>query len=1281
VNFTLEGCRNNGDITLPNGAGKFICADSAYTTGNLGKGWNELDLVPFRVTAEAGNSAPASQTYSLTVVLDREDAGHPGYDVLSAPVLNTALSTAACPAATVGPQTDASPGLGGTDTSIYRMVSITQAKNTSCVYDYYGRLALGSHLYPGSSLHANLANESLGTSGIGSKDVSIPVKEILPQELSKDMSATQGTDHVWNVTKSAQPASLSFDQTCGVGTTLSKTVGITVEWEKLPATASGAITVVTNIYAKNPASRTITVDVTDNIRTGTSVLDTAGTAAPVDVPANTELKVLTHTTTVPAGTTDLNDVATATYTDKVTGVAVPGNTTATASAAVQASGPELNQTATITDVEQISGAHFSYSADSFTGASGSFGNGYVAGTKTTGSVSWTSASQSGSGSVTFTKTVYVDGATVGSGTLADTATLTGSDGFETSANASVALSSDATVSLTINKTIPNVLQSAETATFGFKVRSNSATGAVIRTPSISFSAGETSKSVAVSGLAPGIYFVTEDAAVGWNSQTAQGPVNLNVGQDGRVTCSGSVTFNNDFPRATAKVVKVTDPAGHEDGWAMCLAGPGITGSECVDTANGGKANFTTVLREGSYTVTEQARAGWRQASSDGCSFTVNYPADQSHAFTCTFHNEQLGRIIVEKYTDPPNDTASFAFTLDGGPSNLDQSFSLQDGQSHDSGYVRAGSGYAAAETVPLGWDQSLASCDNESPIGDISVAPGETVTCTFLNTKRGAIIIKKITDPADAEQPFDFTLTGGTSQLDANFPLSGGDSREFRLVEPGDGYQSAETVPAGWDQTSATCDDGSPVDDIDVQPSEIVTCTFVNTQRGVINIDKVTSPAGAEQSFDFNLQGGPSELDQSFSLIDGGSHESGYVKPGDGYAASETVPAGWDQTGASCDDGSSVGDISVSPGEVVNCTFTNTQRGRIVIRKVTNPAGASQSFPFTLVGGPSDLDQSFSLTDGESHESHLVKPGTGYSARENVPSDWTQTSATCDDGSVPSNIDLSPNEIVTCTFTNTAKPNGISLDKKVNGDDHASAGDALLGHSGDPLTYTVVITNTGQVPLTITALSDSLNAGFAAACPQGVGSVLAVGATFTCTYSATAAEDAHNVAAVDAVDSLQRTVTDSDGTFVDVLHPAISIVKTADPESVSGSGPVTYTYVVTNTGDTTLFQVVVTDDILGLIGTVGELAAGESVTLTKTVIVDTTTPPRNIGTAVGTDVLGQSVTAVDDAVITVVLPAVLELPRTGAPLTAETRAALALVQVGIIMTLAGRRRRNIRRAD
>src|SRR5438270_13736971 len=51
--ITLEGCKITTLITLPNTDGKFICPDAAYTTGNLGKGWNELDLVPGRLAIDS----------------------------------------------------------------------------------------------------------------------------------------------------------------------------------------------------------------------------------------------------------------------------------------------------------------------------------------------------------------------------------------------------------------------------------------------------------------------------------------------------------------------------------------------------------------------------------------------------------------------------------------------------------------------------------------------------------------------------------------------------------------------------------------------------------------------------------------------------------------------------------------------------------------------------------------------------------------------------------------------------------------------------------------------------------------------------------------------------------------------------------------------------------------------------------------------------------------------------------------------------------------------------
>ncbi len=135
----------------------------------------------------------------------------------------------------------------------------------------------------------------------------------------------------------------------------------------------------------------------------------------------------------------------------------------------------------------------------------------------------------------------------------------------------------------------------------------------------------------------------------------------------------------------------------------------------------------------------------------------------------------------------------------------------------------------------------------------------------------------------------------------------------------------------------------------------------------------------------------------------------------------------------------------------------------------------------------------------------------------------------------------------TVAFTNAAKPNGIDLDKKVNGGDHATVGDALIVHTLGNLTYTLVVTNNGEVPLTITGLSDSLYSAFASSCAQGVGSSLAVGKSFTCTYQVAAGGDAQNEAIVSAVDEANRVVEDNDVTFVAVVVPAAIVPLSVTP--------------------------------------------------------------------------------------------------------------------------------------
>ena len=185
---------------------------------------------------------------------------------------------------------------------------------------------------------------------------------------------------------------------------------------------------------------------------------------------------------------------------------------------------------------------------------------------------------------------------------------------------------------------------------------------------------------------------------------------------------------------------------------------------------------------------------------------------------------------------------------------------------------------------------------------------------------------------------------------------------------------------------------------------------------------------------------------------------------------------------------------------------------------------------------------------------------------------------------------------ITCTFTNTAKPAAVSVDKQ------AGAVTDVDGNGtdvGDRVTYTFVVTNTGGAPLTSVSVSDPKLAGASPAvtisCPT---SALAIGASMTCTasgpYTMTQADvDAGavtNTATATGTPPTGPAVTGTDLNTVPVAsNPSISVDKTASSiRDLDGNGPdvgdtITYAFSVTNTGNVTLTAVAVTDPLLGTI--------------------------------------------------------------------------------------------------
>ena len=238
----------------------------------------------------------------------------------------------------------------------------------------------------------------------------------------------------------------------------------------------------------------------------------------------------------------------------------------------------------------------------------------------------------------------------------------------------------------------------------------------------------------------------------------------------------------------------------------------------------------------------------------------------------------------------------------------------------------------------------------------------------------------------------------------------------------------------------------------------------------------------------------------------------------------------------------------------------------------------------------------------------------------------------------------------TVTVPATTHP-AITLKKSAN----------ITGFSavGTPVTYSYLVTNTGNVTLTSVHVTDPMPGLSAITCPA---TTLAPGASTTCTatYTTTQADldrgSIANTATASGTPPTGPAVTaDSSLNIPATRNPSIALAKTANPTTFSGPGVViTYSYRVTNTGNVTLTSVGVTDPMSGLSAIncngVTSLAPGASVTCTAT---RTTTQDdvdagsiTNTGTAAGTPPTGAPITAQSQATVTANVTPAISLVKT-----------------------------------
>jgi hypothetical protein len=182
----------------------------------------------------------------------------------------------------------------------------------------------------------------------------------------------------------------------------------------------------------------------------------------------------------------------------------------------------------------------------------------------------------------------------------------------------------------------------------------------------------------------------------------------------------------------------------------------------------------------------------------------------------------------------------------------------------------------------------------------------------------------------------------------------------------------------------------------------------------------------------------------------------------------------------------------------------------------------------------------------------------------------------------------------------------IDIEKLVNGEDaDAPTGPVVI--VGDLVTFDFLVTNTGNVDLSDVTVTDDVMGEIC-----GFGS-LAVGETGTCTVTAEAVAGQHTNIGTASGAYGGTSVSDSDpanyfGKEVFVPKPGLDLEKLVNGlDADTATGPivpigstVTFTYIVTNTGNVDLANITVADDKLGIICQIALLKVGESFTCTKT---------------------------------------------------------------------------------
>ena len=294
----------------------------------------------------------------------------------------------------------------------------------------------------------------------------------------------------------------------------------------------------------------------------------------------------------------------------------------------------------------------------------------------------------------------------------------------------------------------------------------------------------------------------------------------------------------------------------------------------------------------------------------------------------------------------------------------------------------------------------------------------------------------------------------------------------------------------------------------------------------------------------------------------------------------------------------------VNPGETVNYTITVSNLSNAPITNVVIEDSLT-GFSTVLPSMGQNSESSFIVQ-------YTVPPGTpGGSVITNVAS-----ATPAETGPVSTTA-----EIVVTGVT------ALFIMKTV---DHSTAA------PGETINYSISVTNTGNIPLTNVHITDPMLAVDELFDTLNPGDTLQIDVPFVVPVTAMEGDIIHNTVTASS-DQTGPEIANAD--VIITGASALELTKTVNPATAAPGSTVTYTFVITNSGNTTLTDVLLTDPMLSVDQDLGTLGVGESRTVTLPFVIPTgaSTNFVNIATVLGhfgpIETLAQA-----EAVVSLLLP-------------------------------------------